>query len=82
MESVHNAEEYEKLLMARRILSLKSTDAPDEIVQRARKIKQEKKCSRCCWRKDGTGVCVLPRCFKGGHDIEISKRAPAAVRRP
>lgn len=28
------------------------------------------------------GVCVLPRCFKGGHDIEISKRAPAAVRRP
>lgn len=64
MESVHNADEYEKLMMVRRILSLKSTDAPDEIVQRARQIEQDKKCSVCCWRKDGTGACVLPRCFK------------------
>lgn len=82
MESVHNADEYEKLMMVRRILSLKSTDAPDEIVQRARRIEQDKKCSKCCWRKDGTGVCVLPRCFRGGRDCEISKRASAAVRRP
>ena len=66
MESVHNADEYEKLMMVRRILSLKSTDAPDEIVQRARQIEQDKKCNRCCWRKDGTGACVLPRCFKEG----------------
>lgn len=64
MESVHNAEEYEKLMMVRRILSLKSTDAPDEIVQRAKQIEQDKKCRKCCWRMDGTGVCVLPRRFK------------------
>lgn len=66
MESVHNAEEYEKLMMVRRILSLKSTDASDEIVQRARRIEQDKKCSKCCWRKDGTGVCALPRCLREG----------------
>lgn len=70
VESVHNAEEYEKLMMVRRILSLKSTEAPDEIVQRARRIEQDKKCSKCCWRKDGTGVCVLPRCLREGTKTE------------
>lgn len=64
MESVHNAEEYEKLMLVRRILSLKTIDAPDEIIMRAQRIKQDRKCGRCCWRRDGLDACVLPRCMK------------------
>lgn len=59
MESVHNAEEYEKLMMVRRILSLKSTDAPDEIVQRAKQIEQDKSAADAAgeWTEQECAYC-------------------------
>ena len=61
---IESTQERVKLMLVRRILSLRTGEPPDEIVRRAQAIRRDRMCRRCRWRRDGSGICVLPRCFK------------------
>ena len=61
---IENADEREKLRLVRKILSDRSAETQDAAELHARKIRQDRICRRCRWRRDGVDICVLPRCFK------------------
>ncbi len=61
---IESADEMEKLRLVRKIRSLRTKEPSNEIVRRANAIRQTRICRRCRWRRDGMGICVLPRCMK------------------
>lgn len=60
---IESTEEYEKLRLVRKIRSLRTKEPSDEIIRRAKAIRQNRMCRHCRWRRDGVDICVLPRCF-------------------
>lgn len=54
---IESAEELAKLRLVRRI-----TNAKPESEPAAGRPRCEEK--HCCWRRDGTGLCVLPCCMR------------------
>ena len=71
---IENADELEKLLLVRKIRSMRTKEPSDEIVRRAKEIRQNRTCRHCRWRRDGVDICVLPRCLREMHKTQKEKK--------